>query len=88
MGRVVIEAFLRGRPVVGSAVGGIRDLVSEGENGLLVEPEPEAIAEALVRLLGDREELGRLAAGARLAGEAWLVAPEEYARRLRELVAS
>lgn len=88
MGRVVIEAFLRGRPVVGSAVGGIRDLVVDGENGLLVEPQPEAIADGLVRLLGDRGELERLAAGARRAGEAWLVAPEEYARRMRELVAS
>jgi glycosyltransferase involved in cell wall biosynthesis len=88
MGRVVIEAFLRGRPVVGSAVGGIRDLVSDGENGLLVEPHPEAIADALVRVLGDRSELERLAAGARQAGEAWLVAPEEYARRMRELVSS
>jgi glycosyltransferase involved in cell wall biosynthesis len=86
MGRVVIEAFLRGRPVIGSAVGGIRDLVVEGQNGLLVEPAPEAIAEALVRLLGDRAELERLAAGARTAGEAWIVPPEEYARRMRELV--
>jgi glycosyltransferase involved in cell wall biosynthesis len=86
MGRVVIEAFLRGRPVIGSAVGGIRDLVADGENGLLVEPRPEAIADALVRVLGDRAELERLAAGARRAGEAWLVAPDEYARRMRELV--
>jgi glycosyltransferase involved in cell wall biosynthesis len=88
MGRVVIEAFLRGRPVIGSAVGGIRDLVVDGENGLLVEPQPEAIAEALVRVLGDRDELERLASGARSAGEAWLVSPGEYARRLRELVSS
>jgi glycosyltransferase involved in cell wall biosynthesis len=88
MGRVVIEAFLRGRPVIGSAVGGIRDLVVDGQNGLLVEPQPEAIADALVRLLGDREELERLAAGARHAADTWLVAPEEYARRMRELVAS
>ena len=86
MGRVVIEAFLRGRPVIGSAVGGIRDLVVDGENGLLVEPRPDAIADALVRVLGDPEELARLAAGARRAGEAWLVPPEEYARRMRELV--
>jgi glycosyltransferase involved in cell wall biosynthesis len=88
MGRVVIEAFLRGRPVVGSAVGGIRDLVADGDNGVLVEPAPAAIADALVRLLGDREELDRLAAGARRSGEAWLVSPEEYARRMRDLVTS
>jgi glycosyltransferase involved in cell wall biosynthesis len=86
MGRVVIEAFLRGRPVVGAAVGGIRDLVDDGVNGLLVAPEPDALASALVRVLGDRAVLESLATGARTAGEAWLVAPEEYARRMRELV--
>jgi len=88
MGRVVIEAFLRGRPVIGTAVGGIRDLVVDGENGLLVDPSPDAIAAALVRVLGDRGELERLAAGARGAGEAWLVSPGEYARRMRELVSA
>ena len=38
MGRVVVEAFCRGRPVVGARVGGIADLVEDGVNGLLVEP--------------------------------------------------
>lgn len=86
MGRVVIEAQLRGRPVVGSAVGGIPDLVSDGVDGVLVPPEPQAIADALVRLLGDRAELERLAAAARGAGERWLVSPREYAERMRALV--
>lgn len=86
MGRVVIEAHLRGRPVVGTAVGGIRDLVTDGVDGVLVSPDPERIADALVRVLGDRNELERLAAGARAAGERWLVSPEEYAQRVRELV--
>jgi glycosyltransferase involved in cell wall biosynthesis len=86
MGRVVIEAHLRGRPVVGAAVGGIRDLVTDGVDGVLVPPEPEAIAGALVRLLRDRDELERLASGARAAGERWVVSPEEYAQRVRELV--
>ncbi len=86
MGRVVIEAHLRGRPIVGAAVGGIPDLVTDGVDGVLVEPDPKHIAEALVRLLGDRDELARLAAGARAAGERWLVSPGEYAQRVRELV--
>ncbi len=60
MGRVVIEAQLRGRPVLGSAVGGIPDLVHDGVDGVLVAPEPEAIAAALVELVGDRERLLRL----------------------------
>jgi hypothetical protein len=37
-------------------------------------------------VLGDRDELERLAAGARAAGERWLVSPEEYAQRVRKLV--
>jgi glycosyltransferase involved in cell wall biosynthesis len=86
MGRVVIESQLRGRPVLGSAVGGIPDLVHDGVDGVLVAPEPHAIAAALVDLLGDRERLLRLAGAARAAGESWLVSPDEYATSVRELV--
>ena len=85
MGRVVIEAQLRGRPVLGANVGGIPDLVTDGLDGKLFAPEPAAIAEAL-EVLGDREELERLAANARTAGERWLVSPDEYAERMRALV--
>jgi glycosyltransferase involved in cell wall biosynthesis len=86
MGRVVIEAQLRGRPVLGSAVGGIPDLVHDGIDGLLVSPDPRAVAEGVVELVGDPERLRRLAGAARAAGEAWLVSPDEYAASVRELV--
>lgn len=86
MGRVVIEAQLRGRPVLGSAVGGIVDLVRDGVDGVLVEPSPDALADALVSLLGDRARLEKLAANARAAGERRLVEPAEYAARMRALV--
>jgi glycosyltransferase involved in cell wall biosynthesis len=87
MGRVILEAFCRNRPVIGSNVGGIADLVREGENGLLVPPQdPHALAEALVRMLSDRELAERLGAGAREGVEPLLATPEEYARRLREIV--
>ncbi|MGH2996638.1 MAG: glycosyltransferase family 4 protein, partial [Gaiellaceae bacterium] len=47
--RVVIEAFCRGRGVVGSRAGGIPDLVEHERNGLLVDGgDPEALADALV----------------------------------------
>ena len=36
LGRIVVEAFCRGRGVVGSRVGGIPDLVTDGESGILV----------------------------------------------------
>jgi glycosyltransferase involved in cell wall biosynthesis len=85
MGRVVIEAQLRGRPVLGSNVGGIPDLVTDGVNGKLFAPGPRAIAAALA-VLDDPTELARLAANARAAGERWLVSPDEYAERMRALV--
>jgi glycosyltransferase involved in cell wall biosynthesis len=87
MGRVVVEAQCRGRAVVGSRVGGIPDLVRDGENGLLVEPEdPAALAEALVRVLSDRELATRLGAAAREGVS--LGSPEEYASQLRLLLES
>jgi glycosyltransferase involved in cell wall biosynthesis len=89
LGRVVVEAFCRGRPVVASRVGGIPDLVEDGVNGLLVEPgDVDALAEALVRVLGDPALARRLADGARVGARAWVVSPEEYAQRVRALVES
>src|SRR5262249_37444784 len=50
--RVAMEAFARGRPVIGARAGGIPDIVEDGVNGLLVDPDdPQAIADALVRAL-------------------------------------
>ena len=50
MGRVVIEAFCRGRGVVGSRVGGIPELVDDGVNGLLVDVgDVDRLADAIVR---------------------------------------
>jgi glycosyltransferase involved in cell wall biosynthesis len=87
LGRVVVEAFCRGRGVVGSRVGGIPDLVEDGATGLLVAPEdPVALADALVRVLGERALAERLGAAAHAAVQPWLATPEEYARRIRDLV--
>ena len=87
LGRVVVEAFCRGRGVVGSRVGGIPDLVADGESGLLVPPgDAAALADALVRVLGDRELAERLGAAGRVSVEPWLATPEEYARQVRDLV--
>jgi glycosyltransferase involved in cell wall biosynthesis len=65
-GVVCAEAMAHGRPVVASAVGGLRDLVIEGETGLLVPPgDVSALRAALKRLLGDPELRRRLGAAAR-----------------------
>jgi glycosyltransferase involved in cell wall biosynthesis len=85
--RVAIESLARGRPVVGSRAGGIPDAVTDGENGLLVPPgDAQALADALVRLASDRELAERLAAGARPSAEGLLTPPDEYARRVADLV--
>ncbi len=87
MGRVVVEAACRARAVVGSRVGGIPDVVADGATGVLVPPgNVEALAAALVRVLSDRALAERLGAEGRRRVEPWLVMPEEYARRVRELV--
>ena len=60
------EAMAHGRPVVASAVGGLRDLVVDGETGLVVPPgDVAALRAALERLLADPELRRRLGAAAR-----------------------
>jgi glycosyltransferase involved in cell wall biosynthesis len=87
MGRVIVEAFCRGRPVLGSRVGGIPDLVEDGVNGVLVEPgDTLRLADELVRLLSDRARLDQLAEGARRSASRWQQTPEAFADRTRELI--
>ncbi|MGH2971985.1 MAG: glycosyltransferase family 4 protein [Gaiellaceae bacterium] len=86
-GRVVVEAMCRGRTVVGGNAGGIPDLVEDGVTGLLVPPgDPAALADALVRVLGDRETAARLGAAARRKGEELMPTPDEYAARVAAVV--
>jgi len=87
MGRVIVEAFCRGRAVVGSRVGGIPDLVRDGVNGILVPPgDAQSLADALERVLSDRDLAVRLGRGAQESASAWVATPEEFASKLRDLV--
>jgi glycosyltransferase involved in cell wall biosynthesis len=61
-GQGVAEAMLCGLPVVASAVGGTPELIEHEASGLLVPPDdPKALAQAVVRLLYDRELAAELA---------------------------
>jgi len=55
-GRVIIEAMAAGKPVIAANAGGPREIVADGETGFLFEPgNPESLADAIRRLLRDRE---------------------------------
>ena len=62
----VMEYMAAGKPVVSTRVGGLPELIEEGRQGLLVEPRsPEALAEAVGRLLRDPEEARRMGVAGR-----------------------
>ena len=66
-----VEALSVGVPVVSTRVGGVPEVVRDGENGLLVSPgRPEELSAAIRRLLEEPGLRGRLAAGARPSVEA------------------
>ncbi len=50
---VWVEALAAGTPVVTCDVGGAREVISRPEAGMIVPPHPEAIAEAILRILAD-----------------------------------
>jgi glycosyltransferase involved in cell wall biosynthesis len=89
LNKSVVEAFAAGVPVVASGVGGLKDLITHGETGLLVPPgDSEALADAMEELMTRPEYAARLAANARRVYEESLT-PEAmvgaYLRVYREL---
>jgi glycosyltransferase involved in cell wall biosynthesis len=61
----VVESLAVGTPVIATSVGGVPEVVRDGENGLLVPPrEPDALAAAVARFFGDDDLRHRLADGA------------------------
>ena len=64
-GLAALEASATGRPIVGTAVGPIPEVVADGESGRVVPPRsPSALAEAILQLAGDDGLRRRLGDGA------------------------
>ncbi|MEY3462536.1 MAG: hypothetical protein RLZZ468_314 [Cyanobacteriota bacterium] len=76
LGLVLLEAMAAGCPVVGANRGGIPDIVTDGANGCLYEPEgadggAASLTAAVQRLLGDASERQALREAARHEAERW-----------------
>ncbi len=64
-GRVILEALALGVPVVAINQAGPAEIIEEGQSGLLVPPRhPQALAEAIIRILQDAELRLKLSSGA------------------------
>jgi glycosyltransferase involved in cell wall biosynthesis len=64
-GLVALETAAAGKPIVASDIGGLSDVVVDGETGMLVPPaDPAALAAAIERLVGEPELRQRLGAAA------------------------
>jgi glycosyltransferase involved in cell wall biosynthesis/SAM-dependent methyltransferase len=88
---VAVEAMRCGAPVVATPVGGLSEVVIDGETGLLVPPEdPEALAAGIARILDDPRAAARLgrAAAAAVAGLDFRRTVEPLVDRFRALCAS
>ena len=86
-GLAPLEANACGLPVVAVAEGGVRETIIDGINGLLVQHEPEAMAQAIHRLMQDNELAAQLAKnGSRIVQEKWSVnaAVERLERQLTQ----
>jgi len=88
LGRVVLEAFARGRGVIGTDGGGIPDIVTHEHDGLLVPPrDTPALVAALRRVLEGHELAVRIGAAARETYDAkWHQTPADFAKAYRDLV--
>ena len=89
-GNVLVEAMACGAPVVATTSPGTRAIVRPAVNGLLVDRhEPDAVADALARVLGDDAFRERLRAGARESVRQYAVPAiaGAYDRLFRELAA-
>jgi glycosyltransferase involved in cell wall biosynthesis len=76
LGLVLLEAMAAGCPVVGANRGGIPDIVSDGVNGCLYEPDGKdggaaSLTAAVQRLLGDSQQRQALRQAARAEAEHW-----------------
>jgi len=89
-GLTVTEAMVKGRPVVASAVGGLRQQITDGWNGLLVDPHDlDGVRAAVASLLDDRQrrrEMGERARRVVLERYTMARLAEDYLKVVPEII--
>ncbi len=87
-GLAAVESLLLGRPVVATRIGGLPEVVRDGETGLLVPADdPRALADAVIRLLEDPQLAAALGAAGRADARARFSMPA-FAAALADAVLS
>lgn len=88
-GVVLLEAMAAGTPIVATSVDGVPELIDDGENGLLVQPDDaDALASAICALLDDAALRSRLARRGKTAVEAhaWPHVAARYIAAYRSVI--
>jgi glycosyltransferase involved in cell wall biosynthesis len=86
LGRVIVEAMLTGTPVIGSRVGGIPELIRDGETGWLVPAEDAAALAAALQVVYDHPSYQTVADAARSFAQSFF-SSERYVEGYRALIA-
>lgn len=65
-GRVIVEAFACGVPVLATKVGGFTEIIEDGKDGILVEPKnSNALADGILKIMNDPQLAAKLTVNAR-----------------------
>jgi glycosyltransferase involved in cell wall biosynthesis len=87
LGMVLVEAGLMGRPVIGSNLGGIRDIIHHGHNGFLVPPGgAKALAEAVAIILTDADLAARMGQANRQVAKSYLTTRDATLEQVRAAI--
>ena len=81
----IYESLALGKPVVGARIGGIPELIDEGETGYLFEPsDKESLVEAVQKMLGEKQNFAAMGKQARKKAEREF-APETHRTKIIEI---
>lgn len=86
---VALEGLASGLPVIGTALGGLRDMIDPGVNGYLVEPgNPEALARILSEVISAPEQVAAMSRNARQVAtrHSWDIVSEMTSDMLKSLI--